>query len=70
MTEYKFWAIYKEGDYHGRFSDYDLATEKATELAECDPEHRPVYVLEAVWYTRAKTAFDKEKITERAPQAG
>lgn len=69
MTEYKFWVVYKEGQFNGRFGDYNLATERATELAALDPEHRPVYVLEAVWYCKAKPAFDKEKITEMEPQA-
>lgn len=69
MTEYKFWIVYHEGQPRGRFDQYDRATEKATEIAADDPERRSVYVLEAVWYCRAKTAYDKEKITETVPQA-
>lgn len=70
MTEYKFWVVYKEGQFHGRFGDYNLATEEAMRFASLSEEYKPVYVLEAVWYCKAETAFDKEKITETAPQAG
>lgn len=65
MTEYKFWVVYKEGQFYGRFPTYDLATEEAMKLAQLSEEYKPVYVLEAVWYCKAKTAFDMQEITER-----
>lgn len=68
MTQYKFWVVYHEGCFYGRFDDYQLAKTNASKVTGEDPERRPAYVLEAVWYTQAKTAWDMDSITDQAPR--